>query len=325
MNDPSFPNRRLRRLRANETIRRMVADVVVRPSDLIAPFFVIPGSKRSEPIPSMKGHARLTADRLVDAVKRVDDAGVPAVLLFGVPDHKDAHASAAHAADGVVPRAIEAIKSAGCRALVITDVCLCAYTDHGHCGLIEGERVVNDPSLELLAAQAVSHARAGADIVAPSDMMDGRVAAIRTALDGASLSDVLILSYAAKYSSAFYGPFRDAADSAPAFGDRRTYQMDPASRRQAAMELRADEAEGADMLMVKPAMPYLDIIADARRISDLPIVAYQVSGEMAMVEAAAERGWLNRDQAIRESLTSIKRAGADLIISYWATEIAPSL
>jgi len=309
-------------MRANQKIRAMVADVDVRPQHLIAPFFVVPGTGVSTPIVSMPGHSRLSVDRLVPEVKRLEDAGVPAVLLFGVPDEKDPGATGAYDDNGIVQQAIRAIKESGSSVLVITDVCLCAYTDHGHCGVIKGDIIDNDPSLDLLAQQAVSHARAGADIVAPSDMMDGRVDAIRTGLDAAGLTDTPILSYSAKYSSAFYGPFRDAADSAPQFGDRRTYQMDPATRRQAALEIELDVAEGADMIMVKPAMPYLDIISDARETCNLPIVAYQVSGEMAMIEAAAANGWLNRKQAILESLTSIRRAGADLVITYFAAEVA---
>ena len=318
----NFPTTRLRRLRTSATVRAMIADVEVRPNDLIAPFFVVPGTGVEQPIASMPGNARLSVDRLVPAVKEVEAAGVPAVLLFGVPDKKDPIASAAYDGNGIVQQAIRAIKESGSEVVVVTDVCLCAYTDHGHCGVIADGRIDNDPSLELLTKQAVSHAVAGADIVAPSDMMDGRVGAIRGGLDEAGLSDVLVLSYAAKYSSAFYGPFRDAADSSPQFGDRRTYQMDPASRRQGRLEIDQDVAEGADMVMVKPAMPYLDIISDARARCDLPIVAYQVSGEMAMIEAAAANGWLDRKAAILESLTSIKRAGADLVITYFAKEVA---
>lgn len=318
----NFPITRLRRMRANQKIRAMVADVEVRPQHLIAPFFVVPGTGVSTPIASMPGHSRLSVDRLIPAVHTLEKTGVPAVLLFGVPDHKDPDATGAYDDDGIVQQAIRAIKESGSSVLVITDVCLCAYTDHGHCGVIKGDVIDNDPSLDLLSRQAVSHAKAGADIVAPSDMMDGRVDAIRTGLDDAGLTDTPILSYSAKYSSAFYGPFRDAADSSPQFGDRRTYQMDPATRRQATLEIELDVIEGADMIMVKPAMPYLDIISDARDTCDLPIVAYQVSGEMAMIEAAAANGWLNRKQAILESLTSIRRAGADLVITYFAAEVA---
>ena len=317
-----FPTSRLRRLRTSGKVRAMVADAEVRPIDLIAPFFVVPGTGVEVPIASMPGHARLSVDRLVVAVKEVEAVGVPAVLLFGVPDEKDPIASAAYDPDGIVQKAVRAIKDSGSDVVVITDVCLCAYTDHGHCGVVADGHIENDPSLDLLTKQAVSHAQAGADIVAPSDMMDGRVGAIRIGLDDAGLTDVLLLSYAAKYSSAFYGPFRDAADSSPQFGDRRTYQMDPATRRQARLEIEQDIAEGADMIMVKPAMPYLDIISDARDRCDLPIVAYQVSGEMAMIEAAAANGWLDRKAAILESLTSIKRAGADLLITYFSKEVA---
>jgi porphobilinogen synthase len=300
----------------------MVREVRVTPDDLIAPLFVVPGSGVADPIASMPGQKRYSADRLVDVVKHLDDVGVPAVLLFGVPDSKDAEASSSRAFDGVVQQAIRGLKSHGCQALVITDVCLCAYTDHGHCGVVEGERIVNDPSLDLIAAQALSHAEAGADGVAPSDMMDGRIGAVRERLDEAGYDDVFVLSYAAKYSSAFYGPFRDAAESAPQFGDRRTYQMDPATRRQAQLEIELDLEEGADIIMVKPGMPYLDIIADARAEWDVPIAAYQVSGEYAMVEAAAANGWVDRKAVILESLTCIKRAGADVIVTYWAGEVA---
>jgi porphobilinogen synthase len=312
----------MRRLRQSDAVRRMVREVRLSPSDLISPLFVIEGEGRREPIDSMPGHARLSVDLLVEEVRRQQDCGVEAVLLFGVPSHKDAQASAAYAEDGIVQRAVRAIKASGSKVLVITDVCLCAYTDHGHCGVLAGDWVDNDPSLRLLTQQAVSHAKAGADIVAPSDMMDGRVGAIRTGLDEAGLERTLILSYAAKYASSFYGPFRDAADSAPQFGDRKSYQMDPSARRQARLEISLDVAEGADLIMVKPAMPYLDIIADARRDCHLPIVAYQVSGEFSMIEAAAARGWLDRKPTILESLTAIRRAGADLVITYWAAEVA---
>src|SRR5690606_6211606 len=267
---------------------------------------------------SMPGVERLSVDQIAEDAKRVADLDIPAVILFGVPAHKDARGSGADAADGIVQRAVEAAKRAAPELCVITDVCLCEYTDHGRCGLLDGEEVANDPSLERLASAAVSHARAGASIVAPSDMMDGRVAAIRRALDASGFEQVAILSYAAKYASAYYGPFRDAAESTPEFGDRRGYQMDPPNRREALREMRLDLEEGADMLMVKPALPYLDILADARRSFDVPLAAYHVSGEYAMIKAAAERGWLDGERAMHEAVVSIKRAGADLILTYAA-------
>jgi len=262
---------------------------------------------------------------VVEEARRVCDLGVPGIMLFGIPDEKDARGSGADHADGVVQRAVAAIKSEVSELCVITDVCLCEYTDHGHCGVVEGERVLNDPSVERLALTALSHARAGADMVAPSDMMDGRVAAIRAVLDEHAFEDIPILSYAAKYSSAFYGPFRDAAESTPQFGDRRGYQMDPANRREAMRELRSDFEEGADILMVKPALSYLDIIAEARQSFDLPIAAYHVSGEYSMIQAAAANGWIDGERAMLEAMLSIKRAGADIILTYAAADLAAGL
>jgi porphobilinogen synthase len=262
---------------------------------------------------------------LVAEVKRIRDVGISAVILFGIPEAKDARGSGADAADGIVQRAVEAIKAAEPDLCVMTDVCLCEYTDHGHCGVVSDGDVDNDPSVERLAATALSHARAGADIVAPSDMMDGRVAAIRAALDAHDLPGVAILSYAAKFASAYYGPFRDAAESTPQFGDRRGYQMDPPNRREALREMRLDLEEGADALMVKPALPYLDLLAEARREFDLPLAAYQVSGEYAMIKAAHERGWLDGDRAMDEALIAVKRAGADWIVTYAAVEVANRL
>jgi len=321
----SFPETRLRRLRRTETLRRMVRETTVSRDDLILPLFLVEGSGVREPVTSMPGVQRFSVDVAVTEAKRVVAAGVPAVILFGIPDAKDARGSGADAASGIVQRGVEALKSAEPDLCVITDVCLCEYTDHGHCGIVDAGEVTNDASVERLAATALSHARAGADIVAPSDMMDGRVAAIRGGLDGAGFGDVAILAYAAKFASAFYGPFRDAAESAPAFGDRRSYQMDPPNRREAMREMRADLEEGADVLMVKPALPYLDLLADARREFDVPLAAYHVSGEYAMIKAAAERGWIDGDRAMDESLVAIKRAGADWILTYAALEVAARL
>jgi porphobilinogen synthase len=321
----SFPITRLRRLRRTETLRGMVRETRLSRSDLVQALFVVEGTGRQEPVASMPGVSRHSVDQLVPLAKRIADQGIPAVILFGVPAAKDARGSGADDPDGIVQRATRAIADAVPSLCVITDVCLCEYTQHGHCGLLAGEEVDNDPSLERLASTALSHARAGASIVAPSDMMDGRVAAIRRTLDANGFEQVAILSYAAKYASAFYGPFRDAAESAPEFGDRRGYQMDPANRREALREMRLDLEEGADMLMVKPALAYLDILADARRSFDVPLAAYHVSGEYAMIKAAAERGWIDGPRAMEESLVSIKRAGADLIVTYAALEMAERL
>ena len=321
----SFPVTRMRRLRRNETLRGMVRENRLAREDLILPLFVVEGSGIREAIASMPGVHRHSVDQVVQEAKRVADLGVPAVILFGIPGQKDARGSGADDADGVVQRASRAIVDSLPSLCVITDVCLCEYTDHGHCGILNGEEVDNDASLERLALTAVSHARAGASIVAPSDMMDGRVAAIRRELDANGFEDVAILSYAAKYASAFYGPFRDAAGSVPEFGDRRGYQMDPPNRREALREMRLDLEEGADMLMVKPAMAYLDILADARREFEVPLAAYHVSGEYSMIKAAGERGWLDADRAMAEALVSIKRAGADLILTYAAADLAEKL
>ena len=322
----SFPNIRPRRLRVHPTLRRMVAETRLSPDHLIMPAFVVPGQNVCEPIPSMPGICHLSPDQVAKDAKEMEQEGVGAILLFGVPDKKDEYGTSASEKDGVVQRAIRAIKEAAPNLVVITDVCLCGYTSHGHCGVIDPKgKILNDPTLELLSEMALSHARAGADIVAPSDMMDGRVGSIRRALDGDGLQDVLILSYAAKYASCFYGPFRDAAHSAPSFGDRKTYQMDPPNVREALKEIALDIDEGADMVMVKPALPYLDVISKARDAFNVPIVAYQVSGEYSMIKAAAERGWLDEKRAMAESLTAIKRAGADLIITYFAREFVRSI
>jgi len=321
----AHPVTRMRRLRRNETLRGMVREHRIAREDLILPLFVVEGSGVREPIVSMPGVERFSVDQLVLEAKRVADLGIPGVILFGIPDDKDARGSGADAEDGIIQRATRAIADGVPDLAVITDVCLCEYTDHGHCGLLDGKEVENDSSVERLAATAVSHARAGASIVAPSDMMDGRVAAIRAALDAEGFDQVAILSYAAKYASAYYGPFRDAAESTPAFGDRRAYQMDPPNRREAMREMRLDLEEGADMLMVKPAMAYLDILADARREFEVPLAAYHVSGEYSMIKAAGERGWLDADRAMEEAVISMKRAGADLILTYAAAQIAEKL
>ncbi|HTY16773.1 MAG TPA: porphobilinogen synthase [Myxococcota bacterium] len=321
----SFPLVRMRRLRRSEALRRMSREARLSRDDLVLPLFAVEGARVREPVASMPGVFRLSADAIAEEAKRVADLGIPAVILFGVPAAKDASGSGADRDDGVAQRAVEAAKRAAPDLCVITDVCLCEYTDHGHCGVVEGGEVANDPSLERLAAAAVSHARAGADVVAPSDMMDGRVGAIRRALDRAGFAEVAILAYAAKYASAYYGPFREAAESAPAFGDRRGYQMDPPNRREALREMELDLAEGADVLMVKPALPYLDVLAEARRRFDVPLAAYHVSGEYAMLMAAAERGWLDGPRAMLEALVSIKRAGADWILTYAAKEAAARL
>lgn len=321
----AHPVTRMRRLRRNETLRGMVRENRIAREDLILPLFVVEGSGVREPIVSMPGVERFSVDQLVLEAKRVADLGIPGVILFGIPDDKDARGSGADAEGGIIQRATRAIADGVPDLAVITDVCLCEYTDHGHCGLLDGEEVENDSSVDRLAATAVSHARAGASIVAPSDMMDGRVAAIRAALDAEGFDQVAILSYAAKYASAYYGPFRDAAESTPAFGDRRAYQMDPPNRREAMREMRLDLEEGADMLMVKPAMAYLDILADARREFEVPLAAYHVSGEYSMIKAAGERGWLDADRAMEEAVISMKRAGADLILTYAAAEIAEKL
>jgi porphobilinogen synthase len=317
-----FPQVRPRRLRASETIRRMVRETRLSPDRLVLPLFVVEGTEVRQPIAALPGHSRLSPDLAADAARRAFDAGVPAVLLFGVPARKDEAGSAAYDPAGPVQTAVAAVKDAVPEMVVITDVCLCAYTDHGHCGVVVDGRVANDVTLELLARTALSHADAGADVVAPSDMMDGRVAAIRAALDAEDHEGVAILSYAVKYASAFYGPFRDAAGSVPGFGDRRDYQMDPANVREALREARLDVEEGADMVMVKPAAAYLDVVARVREATPLPLVAYHVSGEYAMLVAAAERGWLDERAAALETLTAIRRAGADVIITYHAERAA---
>ena len=319
----SQSHHRSRRLRGTPSLRGMVRETALSISDFIDPLFVVTGGGRDRrPISTMPGVAQLTVEALREEAGRIAALGIPAVMLFGLPESKDEKASGAYADDGIIQLAVRALKADNPDLLVFTDVCLCEYMSHGHCGIVEGDRILNDPSLDLLARTAVSHAAAGADVVAPSDMMDGRVAAIRHALDAQGFSDTPLLSYAVKYASAMYGPFREAADSAPAFGDRRTYQMDPANRREAFKELEQDIAEGADMVMVKPALPYLDIIRDVRERTNLPVAAYNVSGEYAMVKAAAANGWIDERASVLEILTSIKRAGADIILSYHAKDAA---
>jgi porphobilinogen synthase len=317
-----FPVYRPRRLRRSEPIRRLVRETEVVAADLILPLFVAPGTGLRKSVGSMPGVDQTSVDELLKDAEEASRLGIPAVLLFGIPEHKDELGTEGYAQDGVVQRAVRALKRELPELVVITDVCLCEYTSHGHCGVIQGEVVDNDETLPLLARMAVSHAEAGADIVAPSDMMDGRVGAIRAALDERGLTETALLAYSVKYASAFYGPFREAAESAPQFGDRRGYQMDPANAREAMREARQDLLEGADVLMVKPALPYLDIIYRLRSETDHPICAYQVSGEYAMIMAAGERGWLDADRTMREALTSIKRAGADMIITYYARRLA---
>jgi porphobilinogen synthase len=312
----------MRRLRATEALRNLVRETLLDPADFILPLFICPGEGVRREISSMPGHAQLSVDRLVGECAEAYGLGIGGVILFGIPETKDEIASGAYADDGIVQQAIRALKREVPKLLVMTDVCNCEYTSHGHCGLVVDGEVENDPTLEWLAKAAVSHARAGADLVAPSDMMDGRVAAIRKALDAAGFSNTPIVSYAAKYASVFYGPFREAAESTPQFGDRRSYQMDPANAREAMREIELDIDEGADMIMVKPAMPYLDIIREARQRFPLPLGAYQVSGEFSMMMAAINNGWLDRDRTILESLTAIRRAGADFILTYFAKDAA---
>jgi porphobilinogen synthase len=317
-----FPATRMRRLRRTGTLRSMVRETRLAPADFIAPLFVGHGAGVREPIPSLAGQHHLSVDMLVEEARELHGLGVPAVILFGLPDEKDEAALEAYAEDGIVQQALRALRAELPGLTLITDVCLCQYTSHGHCGVLRDGAVDNDITLELLSQTAVSHAVAGADVVAPSDMMDGRVAAIRSALDDEGLTDTAIMAYSAKFASAFYGPFRDAAHSTPSEGDRRGYQMDPANLREALREVELDVAEGADVVMVKPAMPYLDVIRRVRDRTDLPIAAYQVSGEYAMLEAAVAAGLLDRREAALEALTSIKRAGADLIITYHASRAA---
>jgi porphobilinogen synthase len=318
----SFPTHRPRRIRRTEALRGLARETRLSAAGFIYPLFVCPGKKVRKEVSSMPGVYQMSADQLVEECREVESLGIPGIILFGLPESKDARGTSSLAKDGVVQRAIEGIRKAKLKLIVITDVCLCEYTDHGHCGVLEHESVLNDPTLEILAQQALSHARAGADIVAPSDMMDGRVAAIRKKLDENKFEDLPILSYAAKYCSAFYGPFREAADSAPKSGDRRSYQMDPSNGREALKEVRLDLEEGADMVMVKPALPYLDIVCAVREKFDVPVAAYNVSGEYAMVKAAVQKGWLEEKRVVLEILTSIQRAGAGIILTYHAKDAA---
>jgi len=317
----------MRRMRRTPVLRRMVRETRLSADDLVLPLFVCPGEGVERPVGSMPGVAQQSVDKLVETCKAVRDEGVPAVLLFGIPEHKDAVGSSAWSADGIVQRAVEALERDVPELVVVVDVCFCEYTDHGHCGVLDEATgsVDNDATLENLARQSVSLAEAGADVIAPSDMMDGRVAAIREALDDAGFDHLPILSYAAKFASAFYGPFREAAESTPQFGDRRSYQMDPANRREALREVELDVEEGADLLMVKPALPYLDVLAELRAAFDHPLAAYHVSGEWAMLQAAAANGWIDGDRVLMESLVSIRRAGADLILTYGARRAAELL
>ncbi len=318
----SFPIHRPRRLRRNENLRRMTRETHLRVDDLIMPLFIVPGTRVENPIGSMPGIAQLSVDRAVEECKQIRDLGIPGVILFGIPDEKDAVGSDAYDDNGIIQRALRALKEEVPGLTLITDVCLCEYTDHGHCGLIKGHDVENDATLELLVKESLSHVRAGADMVAPSDMMDGRVRAIRQALDREGFPHIPIMAYAAKFASGFYGPFREAAESTPQFGDRRSYQMDPANGDEALREVALDIEEGADIVMVKPALPYLDIIRRAKEKFSYPLAAYNVSGEYAMLKAAALNGWLDEERVMLEALTSIKRAGADLILTYFAKDAA---
>ncbi|HZL64331.1 MAG TPA: porphobilinogen synthase [Thermoleophilia bacterium] len=316
-----YPSYRMRRLRRTPAIRRMLRETTLSIDDLIYPLFVIAGENVKNPISSMPGCFQLSIGNLLTEVREVAGMGIPAILLFGIPAHKDSAATGAYDPEGVVQMAVRAIKDEFPDLVVITDVCLCEYMDHGHCGVIQDGEVVNDVTLELLAKMAITHADSGADIVAPSDMMDGRVAAIRGALDDEGLSDTIIMSYSSKFASAFYGPFREAAESAPAFGDRKSYQMDPANGEEAIREALLDIEEGADIIMVKPAIPYLDVIHAVKQETKFPLAAYNVSGEYAMIKAAAANGWLDEERAVVEAVTGIKRAGADLIITYHAKDL----
>ncbi len=317
-----FPEYRPRRLRRNEALRGLIRETTLSADQLMYPLFIVPGKKVKKEVRSMPGVHQISVDQLASEAKELLSIGVKSVMLFGIPEKKDGVGSGAHDKDGIVQRAIRELKNKSPELLVITDVCLCEYTDHGHCGFLVNDEVDNDTTLEILAKTALSHARAGADMVAPSDMMDGRVAEIRATLDENNLEMIPIMSYAVKYASAFYGPFRDAADSTPQFGDRRGYQMDPANSREALREATLDVDEGADVLMVKPALAYLDIISKLRDEFDLPLAAYHVSGEYAMIKAAAAKGWIDGERVMQETLLSIKRAGADIIITYFAKEMA---
>ncbi len=317
-----YPSYRMRRLRRTPAIRDLVRETKLQLDDLVYPLFVIAGENVKNPISSMPGCYQLSIGNVLPEVREVVKLGIKAILLFGIPAHKDPAATGAYDSEGIVQMAVRAIKDEFPDLVIITDVCLCEYTDHGHCGVVQEGEVLNDVTLELLAKMAVTHAESGADIVAPSDMMDGRVAAIRNALDDDGLTDTILMSYSSKFASAFYGPFREAAESAPAFGDRKTYQMDPANLEEAVRESLLDIEEGADMIMVKPAIPFLDVIHAVKQETKFPLAAYNVSGEYAMIKAAAANGWLDEQRAVLEAITGIKRAGADLIITYHAKDIA---
>jgi porphobilinogen synthase len=320
-----FPIYRPRRLRRNENFRRLVRETKLSVDDLIMPLFIVPGTRVTNPISSMPDIAQLSVDRAVEECKAIRDLGIPGVILFGIPDHKDALGSDAYKEDGIIQRALGTLKEQVPGLSLITDVCFCEYTDHGHCGIIKGQDVDNDATLEILVKESLSHARAGADMVAPSDMMDGRIGAIRQALDSEGFPHVPIMAYSAKFASGFYGPFREAAESTPQFGDRRSYQMDPPNAEEALREVEMDIAEGADIVMVKPALPYLDIIHRVKEKFGYPLAAYNVSGEYAMIKAAALNGWLDEERVMMEALTGIKRAGADIILTYFAKEAAKIL
>lgn len=317
-----FPTTRLRRLRYNPLVRDMIRETILTTNDFIYPLFVVPGSRVKNEVRSMSGVYQMSIDMIVEECREVALLGIPAVILFGIPDHKDEVGSEAYNPDGIIQQAVRAIKKEVKNLLVITDVCMCEYTSHGHCGLLDGERILNDETIEVLAKEALTHAQAGADIIAPSDMMDGRIAAIRKTLDENGFQEIPILSYAVKYASGYYGPFRDAAESAPAFGDRRSHQMDVANSDEAIREAESDIIEGADMIMVKPAGAYLDIIYRVKEKFAMPTAAYQVSGEYAMIKAAGKLGWIDEQRVMMESLIAIKRAGADMILTYFAKEAA---
>jgi porphobilinogen synthase len=318
----SFPTHRPRRLRRTEALRNLVQETRLTTAGLIYPMFVCPGTNVRQEVTSMPGVAQQSVDKILEECREIESLGIPGIILFGLPESKDATGGSSASPHGVVQRAVEAVRKANLKLVVITDVCLCEYTDHGHCGVIENGEVANDATLAVLANQALSHARAGADVVAPSDMMDGRVGAIRDKLDDHKFENLPILAYAAKYSSAFYGPFREAAQSTPQFGDRRSYQMDPANAREALKEVALDLDEGADMVMVKPALPYLDVVRRVRDTFDVPVGAYNVSGEYAMVKAAVAHGWLDERRTVLEIMTGIQRAGADIILTYHAKDVA---
>ena len=320
-----YPQYRLRRLRKDDLFRKVFRETQLRPDDFILPLFVRPGKGIKQPISSMPGQFQLSVDLLIKEVKEVKSLGIPGVILFGIPEKKDELGTEGYADEGIIQRAVRAIKEKVDGVIVITDVCLCEYTSHGHCGVIRDGKVLNDETLDLLSRQALSHAKAGADIIAPSDMMDGRIGAIRKVLDEDRFQDVPIMAYAAKFASCFYGPFREAAESKPQFGDRKSYQMDPANGNEALREVELDIEEGADIVMIKPALPYLDIICRVKQTFNRPVAAYNVSGEFSMVKAASQLGWMDGELAMMESLTAIKRAGADLILTYFAKEAARKL